>query len=95
MHTNLTHLNIICLPQPWLRIYLKLEPKLRALAQAKSRCLKSFDGLIQYGLRDGVTNGLHFRNKGALPVETQIRSVRELLQRLAAPGLLPSLRTTG
>lgn len=39
---------------PWLRAYLKLEPKLQAVAHAKSRCTKSFDCLAQCGLRDGL-----------------------------------------
>ena len=40
---------------PWLRTYLALEPKLQAVAHAKSRCTKSFDCLAQCGLRDGLT----------------------------------------
>ena len=39
---------------PWLRAYLKIEPKLQAVAHAKSRCTKSFDCLAQCGLRDGL-----------------------------------------
>jgi nitronate monooxygenase len=39
---------------PWLRAYLKLEPKLQAVAHVKSRCTKSFDCLAQCGLRDGL-----------------------------------------
>jgi nitronate monooxygenase len=39
---------------PWLRAYLKLEPKLQAVAHAKARCTKSFDCLAQCGLRDGL-----------------------------------------
>jgi len=38
---------------PWLRAYLKAEPKLQAVAHAKSRCTKVFDCLAQCGLRDG------------------------------------------
>ena len=40
---------------PWLRTYMALEPKLQAVAHAKSRCTKSFDCLAQCGLRDGLT----------------------------------------
>jgi nitronate monooxygenase len=39
---------------PWLRSYLRLEPKLQAVAHAKARCTKSFDCLAQCGLRDGL-----------------------------------------
>ncbi|MDI4631943.1 nitronate monooxygenase [Pelomonas sp. V22] len=39
---------------PWLRAYLKAEPKLQAVAQLKSRCTKAFDCLAQCGLRDGL-----------------------------------------
>lgn len=38
---------------PWLRAYLKAEPKLQAVAQVKARCTKAFDCLAQCGLRDG------------------------------------------
>jgi nitronate monooxygenase len=39
---------------PWLRSYLKAEPKLQAVAHAKPRCNQSFDCLAQCGLRDGT-----------------------------------------
>jgi nitronate monooxygenase len=39
---------------PWLRRYLKVEPRLQAVAHEKPRCLMSFDCLAQCGLRDGV-----------------------------------------
>ena len=39
---------------PWLKTYLKIEPKLQAVAHAKSRCTKAFDCLAQCGLRDGL-----------------------------------------
>ena len=39
---------------PWLRAYLKIEPRLQAMAHAKSRCTKNFDCLAQCGLRDGL-----------------------------------------
>jgi nitronate monooxygenase len=91
---------------PWLRAYMKLEPKLQAVAHAKSRCTKSFDCLGQCGLRDGlpgwgqfcidnqlaaalrgdVKKGLFFRGAGRLPFGDQIKSVRELMQRLLTPG---------
>jgi nitronate monooxygenase len=39
---------------PWLKAYLKIEPRLQAVAHAKSRCTKAFDCLAQCGLRDGL-----------------------------------------
>jgi nitronate monooxygenase len=39
---------------PWLKNYLRMEPKLQAVAHAKSRCTKAFDCLAQCGLRDGT-----------------------------------------
>ena len=39
---------------PWLRNYLRIEPKLQAVAHAKARCTKAFDCLAQCGLRDGL-----------------------------------------
>ena len=38
---------------PWLKAYLKAEPRLKAVAQVKQRCTKVFDCLAQCGLRDG------------------------------------------
>jgi nitronate monooxygenase len=38
---------------PWLKAYLRAEPRLQAVAHKKSRCTKSFDCLAQCGLRDG------------------------------------------
>jgi len=92
---------------PWLRAYLKIEPKLQAVAHAKSRCTKAFDCLAQCGLRDGtpgwgqfcidnqlaaalrgdLKKGLYFRGVGALPFGAQIRSVRELVERLLTRGM--------
>jgi nitronate monooxygenase len=92
---------------PWLKAYLKAEPKLQAVAHAKDRCTKAFDCLAQCGLRDGtpgwgqfcidnqlaaamrgdLKKGLYFRGVGALPFGVQIRSVRELLERLLTRGL--------
>jgi nitronate monooxygenase len=91
---------------PWLKAYLKMEPKLQAVAHVKSRCTKAFDCLAQCGLRDGLKDwgqfcidnqlaaalrgdmkkGLYFRGTGALPFGDQIRSVRELVERLLTPG---------
>lgn len=91
---------------PWLKAYLKIEPKLQAVAHAKSRCTKAFDCLAQCGLRDGLPGwgqfcidnqlaaalrgdlkkGLYFRGAGALPFGAQIRSVRELIERLLQRG---------
>jgi nitronate monooxygenase len=39
---------------PWLKAYLKIEPRLQAVAHAKTRCTKAFDCLAQCGLRDGL-----------------------------------------
>ncbi|MDP2006879.1 MAG: nitronate monooxygenase family protein [Rubrivivax sp.] len=96
---------------PWLRNYLASEPRLQAVAHAKTRCTKAFDCLAQCGLRDGlkgwgqfcidnqlaaamrgdVKKGLFFRGVGDLPFGTQIRSVRELIERLLTPAaLLPA-----
>ena len=92
---------------PWLKGYLKLEPKLQALAHVKSRCAQAFDCLAQCGLRDGLPGwgqfcidhqlaaalrgdlkkGLYFRGVGALPFGAQIRSVRELVERLLTRGI--------
>lgn len=38
---------------PWLKAYLRAEPRLQAAAHAKPRCTKVFDCLAQCGLRDG------------------------------------------
>jgi nitronate monooxygenase len=87
---------------PWLSKYLRNEHKLQAVAHPKERCTKSFDCLIQCGLRDGlsgwgqfcidnqlaaalrgdVQKGLFFRGVGTLPFGDQIRSVRDLVERL-------------
>jgi nitronate monooxygenase len=92
---------------PWLRNYLKAEPKLQAVAHVKPRCTVAFDCLAQCGLRDGLAGwgqfcidtqlaaalrgdlkkGLFFRGRGALPFGAQIRSVRDLLERLLTPPL--------
>ena len=39
---------------PWLRNYLKAEPRLQSTAHKKPRCVMSFDCLAQCGLRDGT-----------------------------------------
>jgi nitronate monooxygenase len=91
---------------PWLKAYLKAEPRLQAVAHVKARCTKVFDCLAQCGLRDGkqgwgqfcidqqlvaalkgdVQRGLFFRGRGALPFGSQVRSVRELMERLLGGG---------
>jgi len=91
---------------PWLKNYLKAEPKLQAVAHVKSRCTKMFDCLAQCGLRDGIKDwgqfcidqqlasalrgdlkkGLFFRGAGMLPFGQQIRSVRDLMERLLTPA---------
>jgi nitronate monooxygenase len=96
---------------PWLRAYLKMEPKLQAVAHVKARCTKSFDCLAQCGLRDGLAGwgqfcidnqlasalrgethkGLFFRGAGTLPFGSQIRSVRDLVQRLLTPDAVPAV----
>lgn len=90
----------------WMKSYLTVEPKLKEIAHAKTRCTKKFDCLAQCGLRDGladwgqfcidnqlaaalrgdVKKGLFFRGAGALPFGEQIRSVRELLERMLTRG---------
>ncbi len=92
---------------PWLKAYLKIEPRLQAVAHAKSRCTKAFDCLAHCGLRDGLPGwgqfcidnqlaaalrgdlkkGLYFRGVGALPFGSQIRSVRDLIERLLTRGI--------
>ena len=92
---------------PWLKGYLKLEPKLQAVVHARERCAQAFDCLTQCGLRDGLKGwgqfcidhqlaaalrgdlklGLYFRGVGALPFGEQIRSVRELIERLLTRGM--------
>ncbi|NKI94205.1 nitronate monooxygenase family protein [Rhizobacter sp. SG703] len=91
---------------PWLRNYLKAEPRLKENAQVKPRCTLAFDCLAQCGLRDGladwgqfcidtqlaaalrgdVRKGLFFRGVGRLPFGSEIRSVRELMERLLTPA---------
>jgi nitronate monooxygenase len=91
---------------PWMKNYLRSEPRLQSVARAKARCTKAFDCLAQCGLRDGfsgwgqfcidnqlaaalrgdVKAGLFFRGVGELPFGSQIRSVRELLERLLTPA---------
>lgn len=91
----------------WMKSYLTVEPKLKEIAHAKTRCTKKFDCLAQCGLRDGfaewgqfcidnqlaaalrgdVRKGLFFRGAGALPFGAQIRSVRDLLERMLTRGL--------
>ncbi|MDI1261345.1 nitronate monooxygenase family protein [Aquabacterium sp.] len=39
---------------PWLRNYLKAEPRLQSVAHVKPRCTMAFDCLAQCGLRDGL-----------------------------------------
>jgi nitronate monooxygenase len=39
---------------PWLRNYLRAEPRLQAVVHKKPRCTLSFDCLAQCGLRDGI-----------------------------------------
>ncbi|MBV8621843.1 MAG: nitronate monooxygenase [Curvibacter sp.] len=41
---------------PWLEKYLRLEPRLKAVAHPKSQCTLSFDCLARCGLRDGDAN---------------------------------------
>jgi len=92
---------------PWLKNYLRAEPKLQEVVHPRARCTNAFDCLAQCGLRDGlpgwgqfcidtqlgaalrgdVKKGLFFRGQGALPFGDQIRSVRELIERLLSPGL--------
>ena len=41
---------------PWLKAYLKAEPRLQDVARVKARCTNVFDCLAQCGLRDGKTS---------------------------------------
>jgi len=41
---------------PWLDKYLRIEPKLKAVAHVKAKCNMSFDCLAHCGLRDGVSS---------------------------------------
>jgi nitronate monooxygenase len=41
---------------PWLDKYLRIEPKLKAVAHVKKRCNMAFDCLAHCGLRDGVAD---------------------------------------
>ena len=45
------------------------------------------DNQLAAALRGDVKKGLFFRGSGALPFGGQIRSVRELIERLLTPGL--------
>jgi nitronate monooxygenase len=49
------------------------------------------DHQLAAALRGDEKKGLFFRGAGALPFGAQIRSVRELLERLLTPGTAPSL----
>ena len=40
---------------PWLKNYLKAEPRLQSVSHAKPRCTLAFDCLTQCGLRDGLS----------------------------------------
>jgi nitronate monooxygenase len=40
---------------PWLKNYLKAEPKLQSVVHVKPRCTLAFDCLAQCGLRDGLS----------------------------------------
>jgi nitronate monooxygenase len=52
--TSVAGLPARAVASPWLRAYLKVEPKLKAIAHTKARCTKAFDCLAQCGLRDGL-----------------------------------------
>ncbi len=91
---------------PWLDKYLRIEPKLKAVAHVKGLCNMAFDCLAHCGLRDGKSEmgqfcidkqlghafdgdthkGLFFRGAGKLPFGSEIRPVRDLLQRLLGSG---------
>jgi nitronate monooxygenase len=45
------------------------------------------DNQLAAALRGDLRKGLYFRGVGALPFGTQIRPVRELIERLLTPGL--------
>ena len=91
---------------PWLDKYLRIEPKLKAVAHVKGICNMAFDCLAHCGLRDGKSEmgqfcidkqlghafdgdthkGLFFRGAGKLPFGSEIRPVRDLLERLLGRG---------
>lgn len=52
--TSVAGLPARAVPTPWLKAYLKIEPRLQAVVHSKSRCTKAFDCLAQCGLRDGL-----------------------------------------
>ena len=66
---------------PWLRNYLKAEPKLQDVAHVKPRCTLEFDCLAQCGLRDGNAK------IGQFCIDTQLASA---LKGDVAKGLLAS-----
>ena len=54
------------------------------------------DNQLAAALRGDLKKGLYFRGVGALPFGSQIRSVRELIERLLTRGLdLPQALTLG
>lgn len=91
---------------PWLDKYLRIEPKLKAVAHVKGLCNMAFDCLAHCGLHDGKSEmgqfcidkqlghafdgdthkGLFFRGAGKLPFGSEIRPVRDLLERLLGRG---------
>ncbi len=53
--TSVAGLPARAIATPWLKSYLKAEPKLQSVAHVKPRCTLAFDCLAQCGLRDGLT----------------------------------------
>ena len=52
--TSVAGLPALAVATPWLRNYLKAEPKLQEVVHVKPRCTLEFDCLAQCGLRDGL-----------------------------------------
>ena len=72
---------------PWLRNYLRAEPKLQAMAHVKSRCTKAFDCLAQCGLRDGLKEAGQFCIDNQLAAALRGETARGLFFR--GVGALP------
>lgn len=72
---------------PWLDKYLRLEPKLKAVAHPKPRCTLAFDCLARCGLRDGDASVGQFCIDRALGHALQGNPLKGLFFRGA--GLLP------
>ena len=68
---------------PWLKHYLKAEPKLQGVAHVKPRCTLAFDCLIQCGLRDGLPGW------GQFCIDTQLAAALRGMSRKVCSSALP------